>query len=101
MIKNKKLNIKIIKLKMNVIRNFFKKDIYSVIFIQAGISILKSIYYAVSHSIYFYLKETNPSYSKFIQLSKVGVYRDTIQTNIMGITSLIGAFSSQFNIEKK
>ena len=87
---------------MNVIKNFFKKDIVSVIFIQAGISILKSIYYSVSHSIYFYMKNSSSlDYKKFIELSKVGVYRDTIQTNIMGITSLIGAFSSQFNIEKK
>ena len=87
---------------MNVIKNFFKKDIVSVIFIQAGISILKSIYYSVSHSIYFYMKnKTELDYKKFIQLSKVGVYRDTIQTNIMGITSLIGAFSGQFNVEKK
>ena len=85
---------------MNVIKNFFKKDIVSVIFIQAGISILKSIYYSVSHSIYFYMKNSL-NYKKFIVLSKVGVYRDTIQTNIMGITSLIGAFSGQFNVEKK
>jgi hypothetical protein len=87
---------------MNVIKNFFKKDIVSVIFIQAGISILKSIYYSVSHSIYFYMKNSSSlDYKKFIELSKVGVYRDTIQTNIMGITSLIGAFSGQFNVEKK
>ena len=87
---------------MNVIKNFFKKDIVSVIFIQAGISILKSIYYSVSHSIYFYMKNSSSlDYKKFIELSKVGVYRDTIQTNIMGITSLIGAFSGQFNAEKK
>ena len=87
---------------MNVIKNFFKKDIVSVIFIQAGISILKSMYYSVSHSIYFYMKNSSSlDYKKFIELSKVGVYRDTIQTNIMGITSLIGAFSGQFNVEKK
>ena len=86
---------------MNVIKNFFKKDIYSVISIQVGISILKTIYYSVSHSITLYFKNSKIEYKNFIEISRIGVYRDTIQTNIMGITSLVGAFSSQFNIEKK
>ena len=87
---------------MEVVVNFFKKDVFSVIFIQAGISELKSLYYAVPFTIFELLVKDSKNISElFITYSKIAIYRDTIQTNIMGVTSLVGAFASQFNAEKK
>ena len=87
---------------MEVVVNFFKKDVFSVIFIQAGISELKSLYYAVPFTIYELIFNNSENISElFMRYSKIAIYRDTIQTNIMGITSLVGALASQFNAEKK
>jgi hypothetical protein len=88
---------------MEVICNFFKRDVFSVIFIQAGISELKSLYYAVPFTLYelIFNNEKKNISNLFLRYSKIAIYRDTIQTNIMGVTSIVGAIASQFNYEKK
>ena len=85
---------------MDIFHNFFKKDILSVIFIQAGIS--ESIFYSVSILFSDLIKKNNQiTKISIITYSKIAIYRDSIQTNIMGFTSLVGAFASQFNYENK
>ena len=90
---------KIFKL-MEHITIFLKKDVFSIIFIQSGISILKSFYYSVLYTLN-YLKDELGYKKRFLLFYKIAIYRDVIQTNIMGIMSLVGAFVSQFNCEKK
>ena len=87
---------------IDIFDNFFKKDILSEIFIQAGISELKSIFYSVSILFSDLIKKNNQiTKISIITYSKIAIYRDSIQTNIMGFTSLVGAFASQFNYENK
>ena len=87
---------------MEFFGNFFKKDVFSGIFIQAGISELKSIYYSIPFIISeLIINHKNDISDLFIRYSKLAIFTDTIQTNIMGFSSLFGAFASQFNFEKK